>query len=498
MADAENQLEEYVRGMSADELAQFAAFIAARAGASPDAPAPGVRQYVGARYVPLFADPLEWSSTQGYEPLTVVLHEGNSYTSRQSVPVGIDIGNATYWAETGNYNAQIEAYRQEVLAYDGRITANANAIAAETQARESEVAEAMADIAAETQARESEVAEAMADIAAETQARVNGDNALALRIDSLSKQTPVQNENGRNAVFIGDSFMAPTTSYPQKLAYFTAQLMGWTMYNYAYGGSGWVDEAGAAMNFYHQIQKAAQQISIPVANVDYIVIGGGYNDWNDPTPLTYNQLYSAALQTIKEARAQFPNAQIIAIPMMFRNYGVDTHMHDLYSAIIAGIVASGVAVKVIEDAYMWQLGFKNVDGVHPTVDLYKIMAQHVASKVMGGDVRTSRLYSQTLSGGGISTTLNFIIDDGMVTACLDKVSLPALTAGQQVTVAAQVFLTCAAPSAKRLVVVNLSSEPVGQFIWSGSSILFCAAQNISAAEYAGGSISYPLWVKSPQ
>lgn len=480
MTDAKNRLEEYVRGMGADELAQFAAFIAARAGLSPDAPAPGVRQYVGARYVPVFADPPEWSDTIGYEPLTVVLHEGNSYTSRQSVPVGIDIGNATYWAETGNYNAQIEAYRQEVMAYDGRITANANAIAAETQARESEVAEAMADIAAETQAR------------------INGDNALALRIDSLSKQTPVQKENGRNAVFIGDSFMAPTASYPLKLAYFTAQLMGWTMYNYAYGGSGWVDEAGASMNFYHQIQKAAQQISIPVADVDYIVIGGGFNDWNDPTPLTYGQLYSAALQTIKEARAQFPNAQIIAIPMTFRNHGVDTHMHDLYSAIVAGISASGVAVKVIKDAYMWQLGFKNVDGVHPTVELYEIMAQYVASKVMGGDVKTSRLYSQTLSGGGISAKLNFIIDGGMVTACLDKVSLPELTAGQRVTVATQVLLTCAAPSVKRLVVVNVSSVPVGQFIWSGSSILFCAAQNISAADYAGGSISYPLWVKLPQ
>lgn len=462
MTDAKNQLEEYVRGMGADELAQFAAFIAARAGASPDAPAPGVRQYVGARYVPVFADPLEWSDTIGYEPLTVVLHEGNSYTSRQSVPVGIDIGNTTYWAETGNYNAQIEAYRQEVLAYDGRITANANAIAAETKAR------------------------------------IAGDNELALRIDSLSKQTPVQDENGRNAVFIGDSFMAPTASYPQKLAYFTAQLMGWTMYNYAYGGSGWVDEADASMNFYHQIQKAAQQISIPVADVDYIVIGGGFNDWNDPTPLTYKQLYSAAVQTIKEARAQFPNAQIIAIPMMFRNYGVDTHMHDLYSAIVAGIAASGVAVKVIKDAYMWQLGFENVDGVHPTVELYEIMAQYVASKVMGGDVKTSRLYSQTLSGGGISTTLNFIIDDGMVTACLDRVNLPELTAGQQVTVATQVFLTCAAPSVKRLVVVNASSVPVGQFLWSGTAIIFYAAQNISAAAYAGGSISYPLWVKSPQ
>ena len=72
-----------------------------------------VRQYIGARYVPLFADPAEWDNTKTYEPLTIVLHDGNSYTSRQYVPVGIDINNTDYWALTGNYNAQIEAYRKD-------------------------------------------------------------------------------------------------------------------------------------------------------------------------------------------------------------------------------------------------------------------------------------------------------------------------------------------------------------------------------------------------
>lgn len=71
-----------------------------------------VRQYIGARYVPLFANPAEWNNTKTYEPLTIVLHEGNSYTSRQYVPAGIDITNNEYWALTGNYNAQIEAYRK--------------------------------------------------------------------------------------------------------------------------------------------------------------------------------------------------------------------------------------------------------------------------------------------------------------------------------------------------------------------------------------------------
>ena len=78
------------------------------------------------RYVPRFADPLEWDSTRTYEALTVVLYQGASYTSRQAVPVGIDIANTEFWALTGNYNAQVEQYRTEVQAYDSRITANTN------------------------------------------------------------------------------------------------------------------------------------------------------------------------------------------------------------------------------------------------------------------------------------------------------------------------------------------------------------------------------------
>ena len=97
--------------------------------------AKGVTQYVGARYVPLFADPLEWDNTKAYEPLTIVLHQGNSYTSRQYVPVGVEIDNDSFWALTGNYNAQVEQYRQEVKSLDGRITANENAIETETTNR---------------------------------------------------------------------------------------------------------------------------------------------------------------------------------------------------------------------------------------------------------------------------------------------------------------------------------------------------------------------------
>lgn len=71
------------------------------------------RQYVGARYVPKLMG--EWNKALQYEPLSIVTHLGNSFTSKIPVPVNIDITNDDYWVNTGNYNAQVEEYRREAL-----------------------------------------------------------------------------------------------------------------------------------------------------------------------------------------------------------------------------------------------------------------------------------------------------------------------------------------------------------------------------------------------
>ena len=77
------------------------------------------RQYIGARYVPKFyqgSNGTEWDTNVGYDPLTVVTYLSNSYTSKKAVPasIGNPMENPLYWASTGNYNAQVESYRQEV------------------------------------------------------------------------------------------------------------------------------------------------------------------------------------------------------------------------------------------------------------------------------------------------------------------------------------------------------------------------------------------------
>ena len=81
---------------------------------------PNRNVYVGHRYVPKIFG--EWDKQNEYEGLSIVTHKGNSYTSKKRVPVGIDILNEEFWVVTGNYDAQVEHYRQDVRNLDNRLT----------------------------------------------------------------------------------------------------------------------------------------------------------------------------------------------------------------------------------------------------------------------------------------------------------------------------------------------------------------------------------------
>lgn len=78
------------------------------------------RQYIGARYVPLFFENPkggnDWLSGYQYDALTIVTYLNQSYTSKKVVPatVGNPKDNPEYWVMTANYNAQVEEYRKQV------------------------------------------------------------------------------------------------------------------------------------------------------------------------------------------------------------------------------------------------------------------------------------------------------------------------------------------------------------------------------------------------
>lgn len=157
----------------------------------------GTRQYIGARYVPIFGrrgeTSIEWDNTQPYEPLTIVLYQGNSYTSRQYVPSGIDILNTEFWANTGNYNAQVEQYRTEVLTFDDRITANADDISSEETARIAADNTLQDNIDLEEQDRiaadttlQSNIDTVTGNLSAEETARIAADETLQNNINNIA------------------------------------------------------------------------------------------------------------------------------------------------------------------------------------------------------------------------------------------------------------------------------------------------------------------------
>ena len=67
-----------------------------------------MRQYIGARYVPKFADPILHDVARSYEAFEIVQNAvGDSFTSKKPVPVGVALTDSSYWVPSGNFNSQL-------------------------------------------------------------------------------------------------------------------------------------------------------------------------------------------------------------------------------------------------------------------------------------------------------------------------------------------------------------------------------------------------------
>lgn len=224
----------------------------------------GTSMYIGARYVPIFADPVEWDDEREYEPLTIVTHNGDCYTSKCYVPKGAQLppypeGQTKYWVKTSDYNGQFADLKKTVLdlsrlvekfqkdnkdftdlinnwnekvqqwetdmtawgerldTVESHVTDLTNSLNAEIdRAKAAEQANAAA-IAKETTDRKQAISELEAAYkaadAAEAQARADADTALSNRItanktdiDAIKAEQVIQNTNiSANAKNISDN-----------------------------------------------------------------------------------------------------------------------------------------------------------------------------------------------------------------------------------------------------------------------------------------------------
>lgn len=314
-----------------------------------------VRQYIGARYVPLFADPAEWNNKHAYEPLTIVIHQGNSYTSRQYVPIGIDITNKDYWALTGNYNAQVETYRNEVAQYDARIN----------------------------------------DV--KTQATTNKQDIATLNTTIQTIQnTTVQTIKNTPIVFIGDSTTqgyGATTPATDRWATKICNYFHAEQHNYAVGGSGFtVNGQSENGRFDMQAQTAANDTRFDHTKVQLIFISGGVNDNLTAADTTAKTNAKICLTTLRNA---FPNAKIMAI------IGVSGNLE--YGKHTLGNIGIIKRIPFYRDMiqYMQQQNCATIDGwrlistninmqttdrVHPNTKGYTYIAGQILNTLLGGAI----------------------------------------------------------------------------------------------------------------
>ena len=357
-------------------------------------------QYIGARYVPLFAEPIEWDGTKQYEPLTIVSHKGNSYTSRQFVPSGIDISNESFWALTGNYNAQVEQYREEVKAYDGRIT-TAQETADNAKSAASNAISAVAEEKSRAEAKESEIqslaetnetdishldAQMAATTGSELLTKIANETSRAetkeSEIQSLAKTNETYiNTDGTVMLAFGDSFGDESTEW----ACLLAAKFGKTCKTYCIGGDVWPFTNGLT-NAINEFSTDAKKRTIAFA-----VAYGGINNIID-SPLTD----STSIESfITRFNANFPNVPLYVAPMN-QCSPLNTNFPKIYrnAFISANALESALShfsgnFILMKQSIFYNMGAIDLwkdDLLHPNEKGNITIANHMATVMQGGKI----------------------------------------------------------------------------------------------------------------
>lgn len=305
------------------------------------------RQYIGARYVPTFYESpdggSEWDAGRAYERLTIVSYLGSSYTSKKAVPpsVGAPVDNPEYWVLTGNYNGQVEQYRQTVEEYK----------------------------------RES--VDAIDELRDYVYARVN-----ALSVFPLT---------GIKCLLIGNSYArgVGTANFRGWPYYFTEVSGADTVTIQQSGGDFILTGSEAAtypnQNYRQAITSYCSTLSQEEKNsFRYVVFGGGWNDQS----YTYEAIKAEVLATVAYIREQMPFAKVCLFPLGSTSTGSLTHEHvQAYNAWAAGALEAGMYGSYVSPYWTFGRPQFAVDGdnVHLNSAGYYEVAKLMCAALMGAD-----------------------------------------------------------------------------------------------------------------
>ena len=303
----------------------------------------GTLQYIGARYVPVFADPVEWSSDRPYEHLMMVQHEGNTYISKQHVPVGIPLPapdrSNDYWVLMSDWNAQIAEYRAELERF-----------------------------------------------VSETGARVDdlNDNVDALQLDvDAAEETIDTYVNDRDVmVVLGDSWSVRNDEgYPERCGSWTdvvQRALNVEVKNYAVRGCGFVRNYNSS-TIAIQAQQAIEDATYNHKKVKYVVALGGRNDFNQG--VADADIESAIQRLYQPLRDHFTNAHI----RIFLGNANKTTIDDEAKRITT--MCNHLACYPVTPIYWWVPMNMFYNENHANQRGYVALAERIIATLIGGKVR---------------------------------------------------------------------------------------------------------------
>lgn len=178
-------------------------------------------------------------------------------------------------------------------------------------------------------------------------------------------------------LYVGDSYGVPTSYNTQTPIPMAIQnITNWTITNDSKGNRGYITKGngGDNRNFQETINSYSEEY-------DLIIIAGGRNDSGLTTSNSSSE-YAAALSCFNAAHAKFPNAKIVAVPMLWHDTGLTSSASNAYVGIVSA-AKSAIGTYCIEGAQSWGLSFTNWQegGIHPDTEIAESYARRIVNAI---------------------------------------------------------------------------------------------------------------------
>lgn len=200
-------------------------------------------------------------------------------------------------------------------------------------------------------------------------------NAIQNSSRILSVNQPFVSHGSNIIVTFGDSYADTTNT--RSWAYMLAQKLGWTLHNYAKSGSGYINPNTTYMS---EFNTAKADTSYNHDDVSLVVIGGSRNS-NDGYSGTVK---TAAQELFQGVSGEYPNARIIAVPLLWDKTPVSGYWRYNAASIAEAAILAGV--ESIPWAWTWNLGRENAfdsEDVHPNELGTNVIVNYIMRYMLG-------------------------------------------------------------------------------------------------------------------